>query len=362
MKNVLKSTFLLIALSLAVAVANAQTGRIVFDNSAHNFGNNIPEKGGDVTHRFIFTNTGDAPVTIQNVTASCGCTTPAWTKEPVAPGQQGFVDATYRPNGRPGNFSKNLTVTSNGEPKMLSLSISGVVVKAPLTVEEEFPVALAGIRLSEKAFAFSRVFITESRTSDIKVYNSSENPVEISFKNLPEYLKIAPVTLQPKQKGKITCTFASTKKSKLGTTIDNIELFVNGQKLQETLTSTATVIPLPSQAVSGDKNAPKPVLSFKNSNYVFSNIKQGSMVSNEFKFTNAGQADLEIIAVNVVNTNNDNIKVTFPKITKAGEEGTVKVVLNTKKLKGTQDFNIEIITNVSSNPVSNIAFRGNIVE
>lgn len=86
------------------------------------------------------------------------------------------------------------------------------------------------------------------------------------------------------------------------------------------------------------------------------------MVSNEFKFTNAGQADLEIIAVNVVNTNNDNIKITFPKVTKAGAEGTVKVVLNTKKLKGQQDFNIEIITNVSSNPISNIAFRGNIVE
>ncbi|MDR3287347.1 MAG: DUF1573 domain-containing protein [Prevotellaceae bacterium] len=360
MKNVLKSAFLLIVLSFAVSVANAQTGRIVFNSSSHNFGPNIPEKGGDVTHRFTFTNTGDAPVTIQNVTASCGCTTPAWTKEPVAPGEQGFVDATYRPNGRPGQFSKNLTVTSNGDPKMLSLSISGVVIKAPLTVEAEFPVALAEIRLSEKAFAFSRVIITESRPSEIKVYNSSENPVEISFKNLPEYLKIESVTIPPKERGKITCTFVSTKKSKYGTIIDNVELYVNGQKLPETLTSTATVIPIPT--VQNDQNAPKPVLSFTNNNYMFSNIKQGSMVSNEFKFTNAGQADLEIIAVNVVNTNNDNIKITFPKVTKAGAEGTVKVVLNTKKLKGQQDFNIEIITNVSSNPISNIAFRGNIVE
>ncbi|MDR1983777.1 MAG: DUF1573 domain-containing protein [Prevotellaceae bacterium] len=361
MKNLLKSILLLTVLSFAITTVKAQTGKIEFESKSHNFGANIPEKGGNITHRFIFTNTGDAPVTIQDVRASCGCTTPAWTKEPVAPGEQGFVDATYRPAGRPGSFSKNLTITNNGDPKMISLTISGVVVKAPLTVEEEFPVALEGIRLSEKAFAFSRVAISEkeSNPSVIKVYNSSENPVEISFKNVPEYLKIQTVTLQPKEKGTIKAVYTSTKKSKYGTNINNIELLVNGKKLQETLTSTITLIPA---TVSDDKNAAKPVLNFINNNYTFSNIKQGSMVSNEYKFKNAGQADLKIIATNVVNANNENIKITYPEVTKPGDEGSIKVVLNTKKLKGQQDFNIEIITNVSVNPVSSIALRGNIIE
>ncbi|MDR2126743.1 MAG: DUF1573 domain-containing protein [Prevotellaceae bacterium] len=359
MRNLLKSIFLLAVLSFAFTSIDAQTGKIVFENPSHNFGLSIPEKGGNVTHRFVFTNKGDAPVTIQNVTASCGCTTPAWTKEPVAPGEQGFVDATYRPAGRPGAFKKNLNVTSNGNPKMISLSISGTVVKSPLTVEEEFPVILEGIRLTGKAFAFARVAITEkeSKPSEVKVYNSSEIPAEISFKNVPDYLKIQPVTLQPKEKGIIKAVYARTKHAKYGTHINEIEVFVNGKKLQETLTSTITLIP----AASNDQNAAKPVLNFINNNYTFSNIKQGSVVSNEYKFKNTGQADLEILAANVVNANENNPKITFPEIVRPGEEGSIKVVLNTKKLKGLQDFNIELITNAIS-PVSSIALRGNIIE
>ncbi|MDR0421202.1 MAG: DUF1573 domain-containing protein [Prevotellaceae bacterium] len=358
MKSLLKSVLLTAILSFAFT-ANAQTGKIAFNNPSHNFGN-IPEKGGNVTHRFVFTNKGDAPVTIQNVTTSCGCTTPAWTKEPVAPGQQGFVDATYRPIGRVGSFRKNLNITSNGDPKMISLTISGVVMKAPLTVEEEFPVVQERIRLSEKTFAFARVAITEkeSKPSEIKVYNNSDIPVEISFSNVPDYLKIQSVTLQPKEKGVIKAIYTSTKNAMYGTRINEIEVAVNGKKLQETLTSTITLIP----STSNNQSATKPVINFLNNNYMFSNIKQGSMVSNEYKFRNVGQANLEILAVNVINDDSRSLKITFPKAVKPGEEGVVKVVLNTKTLKGPQDFNIELITNISSNPISNIALRGTVIE
>ncbi|MDR2126742.1 MAG: DUF1573 domain-containing protein [Prevotellaceae bacterium] len=137
MKNLLKSALLITALSFACTMANAQTGKMVFENPSHDFGANVPEKGGSVTHRFVFTNQGDAPVTIQNVKASCGCTTPAWTKEPVAPGEQGFVDATYNPANRQGNFTKSLTVTSNGDPQTISLIISGTVVGEPKVEESQ---------------------------------------------------------------------------------------------------------------------------------------------------------------------------------------------------------------------------------
>ncbi|MDR1197893.1 MAG: DUF1573 domain-containing protein [Prevotellaceae bacterium] len=139
MKNLLKSALLITALSFAFSTANAQTGKIVFENPSHDFGSDVPEKGGNITHRFVFTNQGDAPVTIQNVATSCGCTTPAWTKEPVAPGEEGFVDATYRPAGRPGSFSKTLTIANNGDPKTIQLTISGVVVSEPKA--EEAPAA-----------------------------------------------------------------------------------------------------------------------------------------------------------------------------------------------------------------------------
>ncbi|MDR1197894.1 MAG: DUF1573 domain-containing protein [Prevotellaceae bacterium] len=359
MKKLLGSILLTAALSFTFTAADAQTGKIVFENQSHDFGSEVPEKGGNVTHRFVFTNQGNVPVTIQNVTTSCGCTTPAWTKEPVAPGEQGFVDATYNPANRPGSFNKSLTITSTGDPKMIALTISGVVVKAPLTVEEEFPVVLEGIRLSGKALAFARIAINEKeiKSSEIKVYNSSEMPVEISFKNVPDYLAVQSVRLQPKEKGTIKAVYVSKANAQYGTSINEIEVFVNGKKLPETLTSTITLIP-----ASDSQSAAKPVISFINNNYLFSNVKQGSMISNEYRFKNAGQADLEILATNVVNNNNSDLKITFPKAVKQGEEGVIKVVLNTKNLKGQQDFNIEIITNVSSNPVSHISLRGNVIE
>ena len=136
MKNLLKSALLFAALLCVVTITNAQTGTIEFEKTTHNFGANIPENGGEITCRFMFTNTGDAPVTIQNVAASCGCTTPAWTREPVAPGQQGFVDARYRPAGRPGNFAKNLTITNNGTPENIYLTITGTVVNTPVATSE----------------------------------------------------------------------------------------------------------------------------------------------------------------------------------------------------------------------------------
>ena len=364
MKNLLKTTLLLAILMFAVTLANAQTGKIVFESTSHNFGNNIPEKGGDITHRFVFTNTGDVPVTVQNVHASCGCTTSGWTKEPVAPGQQGYVDATYRPSGRPGAFAKNLTVTNNGDPKMISLSISGTVTKAPLSVEEEFSVALEGVRLNGKAFAFSRVPIDtkEEKASIIRVYNSSDEPVEISMKNIPDYLKIdiQPIKLEPKQKGEIKASYKANKKTPYGTSINELDLLVNGKKV-ESLTSTITIIPT---IATTDKNMPRPILNFINSNYAFGNIKQGSPIPHDFKFTNTGQGDLQIIATNVVNDKNGNVKITVvpDRPIKPGEEGIIKVVLSTKKLEGVQDFNIELLTNVTTNPVSNISLRGNIIK
>ncbi|MDR1553147.1 MAG: DUF1573 domain-containing protein [Prevotellaceae bacterium] len=137
MKNLLKTALLITALSFALTTVSAQTGKIVFDNPSHNFGPNVNQKGGGVTHRFVFTNQGDAPITIQNVKPSCGCTTPAWTKEPVAPGAQGFVDATYNPSSV-GYFSKSLEVTNNGDPQTITLIISGEVVAEP-KVEETQP-------------------------------------------------------------------------------------------------------------------------------------------------------------------------------------------------------------------------------
>lgn len=94
------------------ATDNRKAPAITFAETSHDFGN-VPEKGGSVSHEFHFTNTGNAPLLILNVTASCGCTKPDAPKKPIQPGESDRIKVTYLPDGRPGEFSKNISVKTN---------------------------------------------------------------------------------------------------------------------------------------------------------------------------------------------------------------------------------------------------------
>jgi hypothetical protein len=106
---------------------NPNAAKIIFKEEKHNFGE-IPE-GPAVTTEFKFTNTGKEPLILSNVRASCGCTTPSWPKEPILPGKDGTIVVTYNTQGRPGNFTKTVTVTSNASEPNKVITINGEVIK-----------------------------------------------------------------------------------------------------------------------------------------------------------------------------------------------------------------------------------------
>ncbi len=120
---------LLFGMAFAVGsfAAFAQDPAITFEDTIYDFGT-IAEDGGNVTHEFVFTNTGDAPLMIVSATASCGCTRPSFPKKPVAPGKSDKIKVTYVPAGRPGEFVKSVTVKSNAaKNKTVRLKIKGTV-------------------------------------------------------------------------------------------------------------------------------------------------------------------------------------------------------------------------------------------
>lgn len=120
-----------------VAVTSEQPD-FVFEAESHDFGT-IPE-GTQAVYEFKFTNIGKEPLVISNVQASCGCTTPKWTNEPVAPGKTGTITASFNSSGRPGQFTKSVTVTSNAKSNPKVLTITGVVEAKP--VEQPSPVVV----------------------------------------------------------------------------------------------------------------------------------------------------------------------------------------------------------------------------
>ena len=118
--------FIIVCTIANMVYAQQTDTTVVFNKLAHDFGT-IMESGGIQAYTFEFTNTGDQPVTIQRVTSSCGCTTPDWTKEPVAPGKKGIVKVSYHPSGA-APFRKSVTVNiAGGNPKTVTLHINGNV-------------------------------------------------------------------------------------------------------------------------------------------------------------------------------------------------------------------------------------------
>jgi archaellum component FlaG (FlaF/FlaG flagellin family) len=106
---------------------DGKVAEIKFDKETNDFGN-IPQ-GVPATYEFVFKNTGKTPLIVTNAAASCGCTTPEWTKEPIKPGKTGTVKATFNA-ASPGPFTKSVTVVSNAKNSTVILYLKGDVKPA----------------------------------------------------------------------------------------------------------------------------------------------------------------------------------------------------------------------------------------
>lgn len=125
MKKSIAITMMVMLLVGFVAYAK-NTASMKMSETVWDFGT-IKQKS-PVSHEFTFTNTGDGNLVILDATAECGCTTPEYPKNPIAPGKSGKIKVTYNPVGRPGSFEKTVTIKTNGSPKKVRVKIRGTVM------------------------------------------------------------------------------------------------------------------------------------------------------------------------------------------------------------------------------------------
>ena len=117
----------------AAVAPTGPTTTVKFDEMEYDFG--TVKDGEKVTKIFKFTNTGKEPLVLTNVQASCGCTTPEWPKEAIAPGKTGEIKAVFDSTGKGtaegASQSKTIDVTANTEPAVTNLRLFGTVVGTP---------------------------------------------------------------------------------------------------------------------------------------------------------------------------------------------------------------------------------------
>jgi len=133
MKSIIFTCFVFLLISGTVKVS-AQTSvnevssaKLTINEMVHDFGK-IPQ-GKPVYYNFQAKNISTSPVIIETVQASCGCTTPEWSTEPIASGGSSVIKVGYNA-AAPGYFEKTITVAYEGGNNIL-LTIKGEVWKTP---------------------------------------------------------------------------------------------------------------------------------------------------------------------------------------------------------------------------------------
>lgn len=133
----MKGIFTLVLATMSMVFVSAQTSTPVqsvpeslrLKETSFDFGK--IQQNRPVTHNFEVINNGKEAIKIDNVQASCGCTTPEWTREPIQPGASSFIKVGYNAAAE-GPFTKTISVQYNGN-QSATLTISGNVYKGPAT-------------------------------------------------------------------------------------------------------------------------------------------------------------------------------------------------------------------------------------
>lgn len=120
--TLLFSLFLIVGVKAQTAPEPLEVKEVEFD-----FG--TIAQGKPVYHYFQVINNGATPIKLDNVQATCGCTTPEWNKEAIAPGASDKIKVGYNAAAE-GHFEKFVTITYNGNASK-QLKIKGSVWKAP---------------------------------------------------------------------------------------------------------------------------------------------------------------------------------------------------------------------------------------
>ena len=306
------------------------------------------KRQGPATTTFTFTNTGTSPIKLTYVKASCGCTTPSWTKEAVAPGATGYVKVSYNPAHRPGSFRKSITIRTDGDPQAMILRISGVVTPKPKGLEDRFLHKRGNLRFTD-GLALGDIDRESKKTIQLKAFNTSGKPIQLDLakSRIPDFITItsSSPTVPPQDSVELTMTFDAKAKNDWGFVYGGIYLATDdADKPDKRLTYTAN---LQEDFSKQPKDALLPTIKLDNTRHDFGKVKQNDKASHSFKLTNEGKGKLMI---RKISTSCGCTVADLPKMEiQPNESIDLNVFFSSGKRRGIQKKSITIITNDPNN-------------
>lgn len=340
----------IVATAMSV-LAMAQDPVITFERTEHNFGT-INEADGRVTTVFNFKNEGMAPLVLSNVRASCGCTTPKWTKAPIEPGQSGEITVTYNPNGRPGRFQKTITVTSNATESTKKLYIKGEVIPKPAKPVNAYTHKIGELSLKQRSFELGQIKKGEQIKKEIEYANLDLDIMTLDLL-IPEVAGLdATITLPEVKKGetgKIVVLLDTKLVKQFGPFEAKIYVVINGKnnKSDEFALPVHADIVEDFSTLSIEEKQSAPIIDMS-SEINLGKVAAGKAIKGQLNVRNNG---LNPLVIRRVYCDESKVKLSHKATVKSGKNSPITITIPTEGEKaGLCKKNLQVITNDPKNP------------
>ncbi len=363
MRILIFSFFLSICFNLSAQPKKgaAPKGKVTFLYDKFDFGN-ISELGGSVRHEFKFINTGTAPVKINEVKTSCGCTSTNWTISEVAVGDTGSVFAVFEPEGRQGPFEKTLSILSTGSPELVDITIRGVVYASKLKQNEQYKYMYGSLAVPANLIELNQVKYNGYDSLELAFFNMGNKRIYFYKIESPPNIQVIKSydNVLPNSEYKLKVRYFPKKPIEFGPVRQEIKVYTNDDTMPvKIFTITANII---EDFSNLDKKALKeaPKVFIKNNTLDFGNIELFASPSGVFEIKNKGKQDLVIRRVI------KNCTCLAPdlstKVIKKGETAFLKVSWNYVNMAGPDTKTIKLITNDPTQPEIILTLKANVIE
>ena len=250
-----------------------------------------------VTAEFQMKNDGNAPLVIERVLSSCGCTTVDYPKRRIAPGENFVVKATYDAK-QMGTFYKQIGICAQGASSPFTLTMRGRVVETISNFDGSYDYALGMLKADAQEVEFDDVNKGDRPVQRIHIFNPTEQVMEPVVMHLPAYLtaQVSPSKVAPHHSAVVSLTLDSKRLHDFGLNQTSVYLGANpGDKISSDKEVVVSAVLLPSfENMTEEQKAQAPQISLSTENLDLGSFGRKKKLKGEILITNTGKSELEI--------------------------------------------------------------------
>lgn len=348
--------YIIILACLCALIAGAQPGAY-FPATVHDFGA-IAEDDGLATCRFTLINVGTEPLAITGARATCGCTTPRYSRKSIAPGDSSIIEVSFDPQGRPGRFKKEVYVETNAKPSKVRLDIKGVVIGDDATIARRYPIDFGRLKMAKPAMMLGEVTKGKLKTAYFDGYNQSDTPMSITMTAAPKWLDVivSPDTIGAGEQATFITYVTSTRCPLYGLVTDSVTFAID-DGTQFTLPVSLTLAEDFSN-ITPDKLEKSPIAAVPPRLDLGEIDRAAGPVSGVITISNAGKSPLEIRRVYSTDDAVDIAPLKAPAV-KKGKSADIGVTVDPSRSPGALlNATVTVITNDPMQPVQTVRVVG----